>query len=99
MIDFALVLWKDNTCPICERTFKVTPTDDVFIPVCGCYDDAEPGHLPCEECGLKHIYAHDNREPPARRFTAIIDGEGALIASAEGKEDGDALAQEFIVEQ
>ena len=89
--------WKQNTCPICERTFQVTPYDDIFIPACGCYDDAEGGHYPCEACGLPHVYAClDKGEAPERRFVAITDGD-RLIASAEGKEAGDALIGEFFV--
>lgn len=46
--------WKINTCPVCFRSFVVTPLDDVFWPACGCYDDAPAGEIPCEECGLRH---------------------------------------------
>jgi hypothetical protein len=63
--------WKQNTCPICGRTFQVTPTDDYFIPACGCYADADPGHFPCEECGLSHIYACANA-PRQRGFWGVV---------------------------
>lgn len=89
--------WQENTCPICERTFTVTPSDDYLIPACGCYDNAEPGHLPCESCGITHVYAClDKGKPPERRFVAITEGE-RVIAQAEGKDAGDALIGEFIV--
>lgn len=91
------IRWQQNTCPICGRTFRVTPTDDVFIPACGCYTDADAGHYPCESCGLKHYYAHEGKEAPERRFVAITDGDH-LVATAEGKEAGDALLGEFFVD-
>lgn len=89
--------WRDNTCPICNRTFRVTPSDDTFIPACGCYDDAEPGHYPCEECGLAHVYSHEGKEPPSKRFVVITDGD-RIVAEAEGKEAGDALLGEFFID-
>jgi hypothetical protein len=90
--------WQQNTCPICERTFTVTPSDDYFIPACGCYDDAEPGHYPCESCGIPHVYAcMDKGSMPERRFTAIVGSDEKIIASIEGEREGAALADEFIV--
>lgn len=91
--------WQENTCPICDRTFKVTPSDDYFIPACGCYDDAEAGHYPCEPCGMTHVYAClDNAKPPTRRATMIVGADGSIIAQVEGEREGAALADEFIVE-
>lgn len=54
--------WQMNTCPICEREHQVTPLDDVCIPACGCYDDAEAGAWPCETCGLNHANKCPRRE-------------------------------------
>ncbi len=103
--------WKQNTCPICERTFQVTPKDDYFIPACGCYDDAAPGHYPCFECGLAHIDACLDKSMLRRLssfvarfvlrrsdrfFVEIVNGD-RVIARAEGKDAGDALIDEFFV--
>lgn len=87
--------WKENTCPICDRTFTVAPADDYLIPACGCFNDAEPGHYPCELCGIKHFYEHKGGEAPTKRIVAI-EQDGEVIAYAEG-EMGDALADEFVV--
>lgn len=44
-----------STCPICKRTWLVTPWADCMLPACGCYgDDASTGDRPCESCGLGH---------------------------------------------
>ena len=89
--------WKENTCPICERTFTVTPSDDYLVPGCGCFDEVEAGHYPCESCGLKHYYAClDKGDPPTRRLTAIVEN-GVVIAQVEGGLEGAALADEFFV--
>jgi hypothetical protein len=103
--------WKQNTCPICERTFQVTPKDDYFIPACGCFDDAAPGHYPCFHCGLAHVDACLDKSMLRRLwnfvarvvlrrsdrfFVEIVDGD-RLIARAEGKDAGDALIDEFFV--
>jgi len=45
-----------STCPICGRSWRVTPLDDCLVPDCGCYgDETERGDRPCEPCGLAHI--------------------------------------------
>jgi len=102
--------WQQNTCPMCERTFQVTPNDDYFIPACGCYDDAAPRHYPCFECGLMHVDAclykgilYELWDFVARVFlrrrtrflVEIVDGD-RVIARAEGKDAGDALINEFF---
>lgn len=87
--------WKQNTCPICHRQFRVTPLDDIFVPACGCYNDAPEGAFPCEDCGLAHYYAHENKPPP-RKFVAITR-DGEIIASAEGAA-GQALIGEFFID-
>jgi hypothetical protein len=48
-----------STCPICKRTWLVTPWDDCFLPSCGCYGtDASTGDRPCESCGMAHRRQH-----------------------------------------
>lgn len=44
-----------NTCPMCERQWEPSRRDDVYVPCCGCYDDRDEWHQPCEECGLTHV--------------------------------------------
>lgn len=56
-----------NTCPICERTFEVTPWDDYFIPACGCYAHLEEGGLLCETCGIAHAWNCDKIPGRAER--------------------------------
>jgi len=44
-----------STCPICKRTWLVTPLDDCMVPYCGCFGNVtESGNRPCERCGLHH---------------------------------------------
>lgn len=46
-----------SKCPICGRTWLVTPYDDCMIPACGCYgkdSSAENPNRPCEKCGMDH---------------------------------------------
>lgn len=88
--------WTQNTCPICGRTFKITPQDDILVPACGCYDTAPDGELPCEPCGISHVYSHTGEEPPERRLVGVVDGD-QVVADAEG-DAGDALLGEFFVE-
>lgn len=50
-----------STCPICGRSWTVTPWDDCLLPACGCYGhDVGPGNpnRPCNRCGLRHALAH-----------------------------------------
>lgn len=50
----------ETTCPICSRTFLVTPRDDCMMPACGCYGptcsamDREKKDRLCEACGVAH---------------------------------------------
>jgi hypothetical protein len=49
-----------STCPICNRTWLVTPFDDCLLPDCGCYgfDTSPTNHTrPCEACGITHAFA------------------------------------------
>lgn len=90
--------WQENTCPVCGRAFTVTPTDDVMLPACGCFDDPVDHQWPCERCGLEHVYACLDKGPvPQRRLTAIVDETGRVVAQVEGEREGAALADEFIV--
>lgn len=46
-----------STCPVCTRTWEVTPHDDCMMPACGCFGtDASAANpaRPCEGCGLRH---------------------------------------------
>lgn len=66
--------WKANRCPLCSREFQVTPSDDVLIPACGCYDAAPEGEYPCEDCGIAHVYACQGMgEPPTRRVVVFVE--------------------------
>jgi len=46
-----------SNCPICERSWLVTPLDDCLLPACGCFGwdttSANP-FRPCETCGHQH---------------------------------------------
>lgn len=55
----------ETTCPICSRTWTVTPWDDYLIPACGCYGD-DPRNAPCESCGLRHAWNCDKRAEARR---------------------------------
>lgn len=47
----------ESTCPVCDRTWTVTPFDDCMLPACGCYGDdtsAANPHRICHRCGLAH---------------------------------------------
>lgn len=49
-----------TSCPLCHRTFWVTPRDDCLVPACGCYGtrgsatDGANHERPCFRCGLDH---------------------------------------------
>lgn len=46
-----------STCPVCGRSWLVTPRDDCLLPTCGCFGDntTESNPVrPCERCGLEH---------------------------------------------
>jgi hypothetical protein len=46
-----------STCPICHKTWLVTPYADCMLPACGCYGDdtsANNPNRPCESCGIAH---------------------------------------------
>lgn len=46
-----------STCPVCGKTWLVTPSQDCMLPSCGCfgYDTSEANkYRPCEPCGLRH---------------------------------------------
>jgi hypothetical protein len=48
----------ESTCPLCGRTWTVTPLDDCFVPACGHYGtDVSPANKerPCEPCGMAHM--------------------------------------------
>ena len=62
-------IWNLNagmsTCPVCERSWLVTPANDCLLPACGCFgsDTSEKNpRRPCEACGLKHSAAHFQAE-------------------------------------
>jgi hypothetical protein len=56
-----------NTCPLCARQFVPSVFDDYMVPACGCFDEAEAGAYPCENCGINHAWncpklpGHDER--------------------------------------
>lgn len=46
-----------SICPVCARSWTVTPLDDCLMPACGCYGhDASHRNpaRPCHTCGLAH---------------------------------------------
>lgn len=44
-----------NTCPLCLRSWEITPYSDCLVPTCGCFgNDPWSGEAPCEPCGLSH---------------------------------------------
>lgn len=48
-----------STCPICKRTWWVTPLDDCLVPACGHYGDstdASRTDRSCHSCGLAHAW-------------------------------------------
>lgn len=55
-----------STCPLCGRTWLVTPLDDCGLPACGCYGDdvsaANPAR-PCERCSIRHALACPKMPP------------------------------------
>lgn len=67
----------ESTCPICQRTWLVTPKDDCLMPACGCFGfdtSASNPSRPCETCGLTHQYAHEGKGPPAKMHIRQVDG-------------------------
>ena len=49
-----------STCPICRKTWLVTPREDCLLPACGCYgNDTEATNQsrPCENCGMAHAFS------------------------------------------
>jgi hypothetical protein len=56
-----------STCPICARTWLVTPVVDCMLPACGCYGHDTSRHnpiRPCEPCGLAHARACPKMKEP-----------------------------------
>lgn len=54
-----------STCPICRRTWTVTPHDDCLMPSCGCFgmdSSAANSHRPCQSCGVNHALACPKRK-------------------------------------
>ena len=50
----------ESTCPICHKTWLVTPYADCMLPACGCYGDdtsANNPNRPCEPCGIAHAFS------------------------------------------
>jgi hypothetical protein len=45
------------TCPVCDRTWTVTPYDDFSLPECGCFAGQPEGKSPCKTCGEQHMAA------------------------------------------
>lgn len=46
-----------STCPICKKTWLVTPLNDCLLPSYGCYgSDTESSNKnrPCHNCGISH---------------------------------------------
>lgn len=54
----------ESTCPVCSRTWTVTPFADCFMPACGCFgfdsSEANPNR-PCESCGMSHAWKCEKR--------------------------------------
>jgi hypothetical protein len=49
-----------STCPICHKTWLVTPNADCMLPSCGCYGkdtSASNPNRPCESCGTAHAFS------------------------------------------
>ena len=59
----------ESTCPVCSRTWTVTPLDDCMLPACGCFGDdttADNPHRICHSCGLGHVLRCPKREDANR---------------------------------
>ncbi len=54
-----------STCPICHKSWLVTPFADCLMPACGCYghDVSEKNHSRlCQNCGIQHVLHCDKAE-------------------------------------
>ena len=81
-----------STCPICHKTWLVTPYADCMLPACGCYGDdtsASNPNRPCEACGMAHAFSGCTgltpREPDSLKagvlsLPAVVKSEGNLPA-------------------
>lgn len=52
------VYTQDVTCPICNRTWRISMYDDCMVPACGCYGSFPPetASVPCHSCGTRHAF-------------------------------------------
>lgn len=67
-----------STCPICGKTWWVTPSRDCLVPVCGHYGegtDASRHDRPCDACGLVHALKCDVRPVPDVAATPTPQGQ------------------------
>lgn len=72
-----------STCPLCQRTWLVTPEDDCMMPACGEFgfdSSADNTHRPCNACGVKHAWrceklGNDPNRPLPEWLVTIDPGE------------------------
>jgi hypothetical protein len=73
-----------STCPTCDRTWTVTPSDDCMVPACGCFgSDTSADNLtrPCDSCGTRHAWTCPKVEGHAERSVTLTPRRVEILPS------------------